>query len=114
MCHLVIKQGLHKKKTCAILIILCKSENVERKQRADVQAIPLDKDTVAMLNAPNDALAGAFKQQHPMGPVVWEQMQHEQDAYYCENNIITPNIVGCASNSSPSQAQHQAKPPKST
>jgi hypothetical protein len=56
---------------------------------------------VAMLNATNDAVAGALKQQHPMGPIVWEQMRNEQDAYYCENNIITTNIVGCASNSSP-------------
>ena len=54
-----------------------------------------------MLNAPNDALAGALKQQHPMGPIVWEQTRNEQEAYYCENNIITTNIVGCASNSSP-------------
>jgi hypothetical protein len=61
MCCLVFKQGLHKGKTCAILIILFKLENVAKKQRADVQARPLDKDTVAMLNAPNDALAGALK-----------------------------------------------------
>jgi hypothetical protein len=54
-----------------------------------------------MLNAPNDALAGGLKQQHPMRPIVWEQMRNEQEAYYCENNIITTNIVGCASNSSP-------------
>jgi hypothetical protein len=56
---------------------------------------------MAMLNAPNDALAGVLKQQHPMGPIVWEQMRNEQDAYYCENNIIATNIVGCVSNSSP-------------
>ncbi len=54
-----------------------------------------------MLNAPNDASAGALKQQHPMGPIVWEQTRNEQEAYNCENNIITTNIVGCASNSSP-------------
>jgi hypothetical protein len=36
-----------------------------------------------------------------MGPIVWEQTRSEQEAYYCENNIITTNIVGCASNSSP-------------
>jgi hypothetical protein len=54
-----------------------------------------------MLNAPNDALAGALKQQNPIGPIAWEQTRNEQDAYYCENNIITTNIVGCASNSSP-------------
>jgi hypothetical protein len=53
-----------------------------------------------MLNAPNDALAGALKQQCPVGPIVWEQTRNEQDAYYCENNIITTNIVRCASNSS--------------
>jgi hypothetical protein len=101
MCRLVFQQGLHKGKTCAILILLFKSENIEKKQHADVQARPLDKDTVAMLNAPNDALTGALKQQHPMGPIVWEQTRHEQDAYYCEDNIITTNIVGCASKSSP-------------
>jgi hypothetical protein len=36
-----------------------------------------------------------------MGPIVWEQTQKEQDAYYCENYIITTNILGCANNSSP-------------
>ncbi len=36
-----------------------------------------------------------------MGPVIWEQTRYQQDAYYCENNIITTNIVGCANNSSP-------------
>ena len=56
---------------------------------------------MAMSNAPNDALVSALKQQHPMGPIVWEQTRNEQEAYYCENNIITTNIVGCASNSSP-------------
>jgi hypothetical protein len=54
-----------------------------------------------MLNAPNNALIGEFIHQHPMGPIVWEQTQYEQDAYYCENNIITTNIVNFANNSSP-------------
>jgi hypothetical protein len=31
MCHLVFKQGLHTEKTCAILIILFKLENVAKK-----------------------------------------------------------------------------------
>ncbi len=44
MCCLVFKQGLHKEKTCAILIILFRLENVAKKQRAEVRAIPLDKD----------------------------------------------------------------------
>ncbi len=61
----------------------------------------MDKDTIAMLKAPNNALIGEFIHQHPMGPIVWEQTGYEQDAYYCENNIITTNIVGCANNSSP-------------
>jgi hypothetical protein len=54
-----------------------------------------------MLNASNNALVGEFKHQHPTGPIVWEQTRHEQDAYYCENNIITTNIVCCANDSSP-------------
>jgi hypothetical protein len=101
MCCLVFKQGLHKWNNCPLLIILFKSENVARKQRADVQAYLVDKDTIAMLNAPNNALVGEFIHQHPMGPIVWEQTQNAQDAYYCENNIIATNIVGCANNSSP-------------
>jgi hypothetical protein len=36
-----------------------------------------------------------------MGPIIWEQTQYDQDSYYCENNIITTNIFGCANNSSP-------------
>ncbi len=76
-------------------------ENIVKKQHADVQAYPMDEDTIAMLDAPNNALIGQFIHQHPMGPIILEQTQYEQDAYYCENNIITANIVGCANNSSP-------------
>ncbi len=83
------------------LIILFRSENIAKKQHADIQAYPMDEHTVAMLNAPNDALIGEFIHQHPMGPIIWEQSRYEQDAYYCENNIITTNIVGCANDSSP-------------
>jgi hypothetical protein len=36
-----------------------------------------------------------------MGPIIWEQTRYKHDAYYCENNIITTNIIGCANNSSP-------------
>ncbi len=101
MCCLVFKQGLHTLNTCPLLVILFKSENIAKKQHADVQAYPVDKDTIAMLNKPNNALVGEFTHQHLMRPIVWEQMLHEQDAYYCENTIITTNIVGCANNSSP-------------
>jgi hypothetical protein len=61
----------------------------------------VDEQTIAKLNAPNNALIGEFIHQHPMGPIIWEQTWYEQDAYYCENNIITTNIVGCANNFSP-------------
>ena len=101
MCCLIFKRGLHKQKTCPLMIILFKSENIEKKQHADVQGRPLDKDTLAMLNASNDALSGALKRQHPIGPIVWELTRDKQDVYYCENNIITTNLVGCAKNSSP-------------
>jgi hypothetical protein len=74
---------------------------LQKKQHADVGAYPMDECTIAMLNAPNDALIGEFIHQHPMGPIVWEQTRYVQDAYYCENNIITTNIVGCANNYSP-------------
>jgi hypothetical protein len=74
---------------------------LQKKQNADVRAYPMDEDTIAMLNAPNNALIGQFIHQHLMGPIIWEQTRYEQDAYYCENNIITTNIVGCESNSSP-------------
>ncbi len=76
-------------------------KHFSKKQHADVQAYPMDEDPIAMLNAPNNALIGEFIHQHPMGPIVWEQTQYEQDAYYYKNNIITTNIVGCANNSSP-------------
>ncbi len=72
-----------------------------KKQHADVRSFSMDEDTIAMLNAPNNALIGQFIHQFPMGPIIWEQTRYEQDAYYCENNIITTNIVGCANNSSP-------------
>jgi hypothetical protein len=73
-------------------------ENIAKKQHADVQAYPMDEDTSAMLNAPNNALISQFIHQHPMGPIIWEQTWYEQDAYYCENNIITTNIFSCANN----------------
>jgi hypothetical protein len=84
-----------------LLVILFRSENIAKNQHADVQAYPVDEDTIAMLKAPNNALIGEFIHQHLMGPIAWEQTQYEQDAYYCENNFITTNIVGCANNSSP-------------
>ncbi len=101
MYHLVFKQGLHTWKTCPLLVMLSRLENIAKKQHADVQAYLVDEDTIAMLNAPNNALISEFIHQHPMGPTVWEQTRYEQDAYYCENNIITTNIVGCANNLSP-------------
>jgi hypothetical protein len=76
-------------------------EKIAKKQHADVQAYPMGEHIFAMLNAPNNALIGQFIHQHPMGPIIWEQTRHEQDVYFCENNIITTNIVGCANNSSP-------------
>ncbi len=93
MCCLVFKQGLHTWNTCPLLVILFRLENIA--------TYPVDEDTITMLKAPNNALIGEFIHQHPLGPIVWEQTQYEQDAYYCENNIITTNIDGSANNSSP-------------
>jgi hypothetical protein len=75
MCCLVFKQGLHTRNTCPLLIILFRSENIAKKQHADVRAYPMDEYTIAMLNAPNDALIGEFIHQHSMGLIVWEQKQ---------------------------------------
>ncbi len=101
MCRLVFKRGLHTSETCPLQIVLFRLENIAKKQHADVRAYPMDEDTIAMLNAPNNALIGQFLHQHPMGPIIWEQTRCKQDVYYCENNIITTNIVGCANSSSP-------------
>jgi hypothetical protein len=65
----------------------------------------MDEHTIVMLNAPNNALIGEFIHQHLMGPIIWEQTWYEQDACYCENNIITTNIVGCANISSPNTSK---------
>jgi hypothetical protein len=59
--------------TCPLLIILFRLENIAKNQHADVQAYPMDEDTIAMLNAPNNALIGQSIHQHPMGPIIWEQ-----------------------------------------
>jgi hypothetical protein len=59
-------------KHLSLLIILFRSEKIAKK-KSDVQAYPVDKDTIAMLNASNNALIGDFIHQHPMGPIVWEQ-----------------------------------------
>ncbi len=37
----------------------------------------MDEDTIAMLNAPNNALIGQFIHQHPMGPITWEQTRYK-------------------------------------
>ncbi len=77
MCCLVFKRGFHTWNTCPLLIILFKSENIAKKQhaeiQADIRAYPVDEDTIAMLNAPINALIGEFIHQHPMGPIVWKQ-----------------------------------------
>ncbi len=80
MCRLVFEQGLHTWNTCLLLIILFRLENIAKKKYADVQAYPMDEDTIAMLNQPNYALICKFIHQHPMGPIIWEQTQYEQDA----------------------------------
>jgi hypothetical protein len=75
MCCLVFKQGLHIWNTCPLLVILFRLENIAKKQHADVQAYPVDEDTIfAMLKVPNNVLIGEFVHQHPMGPIVWEQI----------------------------------------
>jgi hypothetical protein len=66
MCSLVFKRGLHTWKTCPFLVILFRLENIANKQHPDVRAYPVDKDTYAMLNAPNNALIGEFIHQHPI------------------------------------------------
>ncbi len=66
MCRLVFKQCLHTWNTCPLLIILFRLENIAKKQHADVKAYPVDEHTIAMLNAPNNALVGEFIHQHPM------------------------------------------------
>jgi hypothetical protein len=33
----------------------------------------MDEHTIAMLNAPNNALIDEFIHQHPIGPIIWEQ-----------------------------------------
>ncbi len=73
MCCLVFKQGLHTWNTCPLLIILFRLKNIAKKQHADICAYPMDEHTIAMLNAPNNALIGEFIHQHPMGPIVWKQ-----------------------------------------
>jgi hypothetical protein len=59
----------------------------------------LDEHTSEFMNIPTDALTGAFKRQHPMGPYVCKQTRQDTDAYYCENNLIATNIQDHASNS---------------
>ncbi len=100
MCRLVFKRGLHNEKTSLLLVILFRSENVEKKIKADVHSFPLDEHTIKLMKTPIDVLTGGFKQQHPMEPVVWEQTRKEADTYYCENNLIATNIQDHATNSS--------------
>ncbi len=72
MCCLVFKQGLHTWNACPLLVILFRLEIIAKNQYADVRAYLVDEDTIAKLNAPNNALIGEFIHQHPMRPIVWE------------------------------------------
>jgi hypothetical protein len=56
MFHLVFKQGLHTWNTHLLLVILFRLKNIAKQQHADVQAYPVDEDTIAMSNAPNKCL----------------------------------------------------------
>jgi hypothetical protein len=114
MCRLVFKQGLHKEKTCAILIILFKSKNVAKDQRADIQAMPLNKDTVAMLNTPNDAFAGALKQFTLWDPLAGNKHGMNKIHIIVKTTSLPPVLWVVQVTHPQSQAQHQAKSPKST
>jgi hypothetical protein len=52
MCCLVFKRGLHNGKTFLLLIILFRSENVEKKIKADVHSFPLDEHTIKLMKTP--------------------------------------------------------------
>ncbi len=67
MSRLVFKRGLHNEKTCFLLVILFRSEKVEKKIKADVRSFPLDKHTVKLMKTPIDALTGEFKQKTSNG-----------------------------------------------
>ena len=71
-----------------------------KRKKAGVHSFPLDEHTIELMNTPTDALTGEFKQQHSMGPVIWEQTRQEADAYYCENNLVATKIQEHATNSS--------------
>ena len=58
MCRLVFKRGLHNGKTCLLLIILFRSEQVEKKIKADLCSFPLDEHTIKLMKTPIDALTG--------------------------------------------------------
>jgi len=92
MCQLVFERGLHSGKTCPLLVILYKSENVEKKRKADVQIFSMDEHTIQLIKTPTNALIGEFKQQHPIGPVIWEQTRQEVDAYIIVRIISLPQI----------------------
>ena len=65
-----IQERTSQRKKCLLLIILFRSENVEKKIKADVRSFSLDERTIKLTKTPIDALTGEFKQKHPMGPVV--------------------------------------------
>jgi hypothetical protein len=90
MCRLVFKRGLHNGKTCLLLVILFRSENVEKKIKVDVRSFPSDKHTIKLMKTPIDALTGEFKQKHPMGPVVWEQTRNKQMHIIVRITLLQP------------------------
>jgi hypothetical protein len=74
----------------------------------------VDEDTIAMLNAPNNALIGEFLHQHPIGPIVWEQIRYEKMYITVKTRSLPPILLVVQIIPHPSQAQHLVKQRKST
>ncbi len=114
MCCLVFKQGLHKEKTCAILIILFKSENVKKNSVQTYKPylwtkIPWQCWMHQMMLWPV----------HLSISTLWDPLSGNKRGMNKKHIIVKttslPPILWVVKETHPrSQAQHQAKPSKST
>ncbi len=113
-CHLVFKRGLHKWITCPLLIILFKLESIAKKQSADVQAYPVEKDTIAMLNAPNNAWLVNLYIRILWDPLFGSKRNMSKMHIIVKTTLLPPILLVVQIIPHQSQAQHLSKLLKST
>ncbi len=68
-------------------------ENTAKIQHADIRVYPVDKDTIAMLNASNNALIGEFINWCPMGPLYGSKQDMSKMHVIVKTTLLPPILL---------------------